>query len=393
MTPTIKLRWWCMAMAVLPLVFTSSYSTSLMTQMLVGILICLSYQVLLSQGGMLSFGHAIFTGAGSYAVIHGLNTHLFEMGATGWLWVIALPLLGGLTAAAVAAMLGWIATARSGTPFAMITLGLGELVWAAAWMFPDWSGGEAGLSADRTLTDPPLGMNFAQAWHLYALSAVYVLACAWAVVRFTQTPMGLMLRATRDRAVRVAFLGYNPHLIRYIAFIVSAFIAGIAGGLTALNFEFVSVDSFSLQRSGSAMLFTVVGGGALIGGSIIGGVLMVTASVVLSTFTPAWSAYVGLLFIWVVMRWPTGLSGMTPRDVLARANGWGLATAIGTIFLIEMTYHWVTAVAAGMPATLDILMVSVNVSQASHWSLAIAFTAVAYWLASRGRTASREGRS
>ena len=117
---------------------------------------------------------------------------------------------------------------------------------------------------------------------------------------------------------------------------------------------------------------------------------MVTASVVLSTFTPAWSAYVGLLFIWVVMRWPTGLSGMTPRDVLARANGWGLATAIGIIFLIGMTYHWVTEVGAGMPPELALLGLRVDVSQAAHWWLAACVTAVSIWVLS-AQSQSREG--
>ena len=377
-------------LAVMPLLFPSAYSLNLLTQTVVAILICLSYQVLLSQGGLLSFGHAIFTGLGAYVVVHGLNAR-FGAGLDQWWFVILLPLMAGAVAAAVGFMLGWLATGRPGTAFAMITLGLGELVWAAAWMFPEWSGGEAGLSANRVVGAAPLGFTLAQPWHLYTLASAYLCAAVWLLLRFTQTPVGLMLKAARDQVNRIGFLGYDARVIRLIAFTLASCLAGTAGGLTALNFEFVSVDSFSLQRSGAAMLFTVVGGSALIGGAVVGGVLMVAAMVILSTYTPAWLLYVGLLFVWVVMRVPGGLSGMQWWAGLRwRSLPAFAGLVLGAIVLIEMTYHWVTEVGAGMPPELALLGLRVDVSQAAHWWLAACVTAVSIWVLS-AQSQSREG--
>ena len=382
MTRTQRLPWIAglVVLVLMPLLFPSAYGLNLLTQAVVAILICLSYQVLLSQGGLLSFGHAIFTGLGAYAVIHGLNAR-FGAGLDQWWFVLLLPLIAGTVAAATGFILGWLATGRPGTAFAMITLGLGELVWAAAWMFPEWSGGEAGISANRVASVAPLGFTLAQPWQLYTLASAYLCAAVWLVLRFTQTPVGLMLKAARDQANRVGFLGYDARVIRLIAFTFASGLAGAAGGLTALNFEFVSVDSFSLQRSGAAMLFTVVGGSALIGGAVIGGVLMVAAMVVLSTYTPAWLLYVGLLFVWVVMRVPGGISGLQWREDLRWRSLPAVAGLVfGVTVLIEMTYHWVTEVGAGMSPELVLLGLRVDVSQAAHWWLAACVAVVSIWV-------------
>ena len=382
MTRTQRLPWIAglVVLVLMPLLFPSAYGLNLLTQAVVAILICLSYQVLLSQGGLLSFGHAIFTGLGAYAVIHGLNAR-FGAGLDQWWFVLLLPLIAGTVAAATGFILGWLATGRPGTAFAMITLGLGELVWAAAWMFPEWSGGEAGISANRVASVAPLGFTLAQPWQLYTLASAYLCAAVWLVLRFTKTPVGLMLKAARDQANRVGFLGYDARVIRLIAFTFASGLAGAAGGLTALNFEFVSVDSFSLQRSGAAMLFTVVGGSALIGGAVIGGVLMVAAMVVLSTYTPAWLLYVGLLFVWVVMRVPGGISGLQWREDLRWRSLPAVAgLVLGVTVLIEMTYHWVTEVGAGMSPELVLLGLRVDVSQAAHWWLAACVAVVSIWV-------------
>ena len=127
----------------LPLAWESRHALGLASQMGIAVLACLSFHVLWGQGGMLSFGHAVYTGAGAYLCMHTLQA----LAAHGWpLPVALLPLLAGLGTAVLALPMGWLSTRRPGTPFAMITLGLGELVWALALMWPAWSGGESGLS-------------------------------------------------------------------------------------------------------------------------------------------------------------------------------------------------------------------------------------------------------
>lgn len=123
---------------VSPLMFKSSLALTMLSQMGYLIIICLSYNILLGQGGMLSFGHAVYVGLGSFLAIHVMN-----MGDKGGLQIplVAIPLVGGLAGMFFAILLGFVTTKKSGTTFAMITLGIGELVASMALMFPSFFGG------------------------------------------------------------------------------------------------------------------------------------------------------------------------------------------------------------------------------------------------------------
>ncbi|MBS0509414.1 MAG: branched-chain amino acid ABC transporter permease, partial [Proteobacteria bacterium] len=129
-----------------PHVFTSSLALTMLAQMGYLIIICLSYNMLLGQGGMLSFGHAVYTGLGSFLTIHAIN-----MAGRGELPLplVFMPLVGGLAGLLFAVLLGYVTTKKSGTTFAMITLGIGELIAAMALMFPEFFGGEGGVTTDR----------------------------------------------------------------------------------------------------------------------------------------------------------------------------------------------------------------------------------------------------
>lgn len=148
---------WTLALLLAPLGFSGGLALSMLTQMGYVSIICLSYNLLLGQGGMLSFGHAVFTGLGSFATIHALR--LAGQGVLDWPLVF-MPLLGALVGALLAALVGALACRQSGTSFAMITLGLGELAAAAALMLPQFFGGEGGISADRVYGRPWWGWSF-----------------------------------------------------------------------------------------------------------------------------------------------------------------------------------------------------------------------------------------
>ncbi|MBP7966188.1 MAG: branched-chain amino acid ABC transporter permease, partial [Burkholderiaceae bacterium] len=124
-------------LAVMPLLFTSSLSVTILSQMGIAIIACLSYNMLLGQGGMLSFGHAVYTGLGSFVAIHALNS--ISNGSLP-LPVSLIPLVGGIAGLGFAVLFGWVTTRKSGTTFAMITLGLGELVFAMSLMIPEFFG-------------------------------------------------------------------------------------------------------------------------------------------------------------------------------------------------------------------------------------------------------------
>ena len=238
--------WFGFALILLfaPMLFTSSLSHTMLSQMGIAIIVCLSYNMLLGQGGMLSFGHAVYSGMGSFLAIHTLNT----VSGGFPLPVSLIPIAGGLSAMVVAVILGWVTTKKAATPFAMITLGVGELVWAMSLMFPEFFGGEGGVSGNRVAGSKPFGITFGPQIQLYYLIAIYTFVCTALMFAFTRTPLGRMLNAVRDNPERVEFVGYDTQRVRYIAFIIAAFFAGISGGLAALNFEIVTSEVVSGYR-------------------------------------------------------------------------------------------------------------------------------------------------
>ncbi|MBU0590091.1 MAG: branched-chain amino acid ABC transporter permease [Gammaproteobacteria bacterium] len=337
-------------LALAPLLFTSSLSHTMLSQMGIAIIVCLSYNMLLGQGGMLSFGHAVYSGMGSFLAIHTLN--LISNGSLP-LPVSLIPIAGGLGSMLVAVLLGWVTTKKAATPFAMITLGVGELVWAMSLMFPEFFGGEGGISGNRVTGARPFGISYGPQIQLYYLIAIYTIICTALMFAFTRTPLGRMLNAVRDNPERVEFVGYDTQKVRYIAFIIAAFFAGIGGGLAALNFEIVTSEVVSGYRSGAYLLFTFLGGATFFFGPIIGGVLMVLAFILLSEFTKAWLLYLGLIFLFMVMFAPGGVASLLMMNLRVAAFGFlrrlwvsylalavsSLVVLLGAAAMIEMVYH------------------------------------------------------
>jgi branched-chain amino acid transport system permease protein len=162
-----------------------------------------------------------------------------------------------------------------------------------------------------------------------------------------------MLNAVRDNPERVEFVGYNTQRIRYIAFVIAGFFAGISGGLAALNFEIVTAEVVGAARSGAYLLFTFLGGATFFFGPIIGAVLMVLAFVLFSEFTKAWLLYLGLIFLFMVMYAPGGVASLIMMNLRLAMFGhlrklWvsyvglavtGLVALLGGAVMIEMVYH------------------------------------------------------
>ncbi len=341
---------YALVMIVAPLLWSSSLSLTMLSQMGIAGIACLAFNMLLGQGGMLSFGHAVYSGLGSFFAIHTLN--LVSAGKLA-LPVSLVPLVGGLFGMLFAVILGWVTTKKAGTPFAMITLGVGELVWAMSLMFPGFFGGEGGISGNRVAGEPFLGITFGPQIQLYYLIAAYTFVCTALMFAFTRTPLGRMLNAVRDNPERVEFVGYNTQYVRYVAFIASGLFMGISGGLAALNFEIVTAEVVNALRSGAFLLFTFLGGAVFFFGPIIGGVLMVVALVLLSELTQAWQLWLGLVFTFMVMYAPGGISSLIMMNLrvasfgklrpligsyLALA-GTAFTVLVGAGAMIEMVYH------------------------------------------------------
>ena len=367
---------------LLPVVARSNFAVTLLCLTGIAAIACMSYNMLLGQAGMLSFGHAVYTGLGAFVAIHVMN----KIGG-GWpipMWMI--PLVAGFAGLGFGALLGFVTTRKAGTPFSMITLGVGELVFAAALMFPEFFGGEAGINSNRTAGSGwlhGLGMNFSGQIQVYYLIAIYLFLCTAAMYAFTQTPLGRIANAVRDNAERAEFVGYDTRWVRYLIVMASSFFAGIAGGLTAINFEAATADLVHGTRSGGYLLFTFLGGVGFFFGPIIGAVLLIFSLVVLSELTKAWQLYVGIVFLIMVVFAPGGISALLMLNLRRVKYGewrkmrwpyagmvfFGLIALWGFAAIVEMAYQ--IQVAAGSGSVVTVARIPMDATQPMSWVVAL----------------------
>jgi len=395
----------CLAFAVaLPLVFKTGFLLSLLCQMGVMVVFALSYNMLLGQTGLLSFGHAVYYGMGAFISMHTLNL----LGKDGGpLLVALLPLVGGLAGLVAGVVLGYVTTKKAGTTFAMISLGIGELVAACALMFPGFFGGEGGISGNRVVGKGNLlGFTWGPQVEMYGLIVAWAFLATVAMFALTQTPLGRMANAVRDNPERAEFVGYDTQRVRYLMLILSGFFAGVAGGLTALNYEIVTSETLNAHTSGVVLLMTFVGGIGFFYGPIIGAILVTVMQIVIGGMTQAWLLYFGLFFLFMVLMapggiasvismqrnlWQAGLFGRMVPHYLAVAVPMLVLTA-GLVGLIEMSYALLAGegVGAGDTAT-RVMKMDLHLNTPGPWLTAVAVTVVGLaltrWIGGRTRAA------
>ncbi|MCA3189338.1 MULTISPECIES: branched-chain amino acid ABC transporter permease [unclassified Cupriavidus] len=374
-------------MLVMPLAFSGGFAITLMSQMGIMIIFALSYNMLLGQTGMLSFGHAVYSGLGAFIAVHVLN--MIGAGKV-WLPVSMLPLVGGLAGAFFGVLFGYVTTKKSGTTFAMITMGIGEMVFASSLMFPDFFGGEGGISTNRVVGDPFLGITFGPGRQVYYLIAIWCFLSMVAMYAWTQTPLGRIANAVRDNPERVEFIGYNTQRVRYLVLILSAFFAGIAGALSAINFEIVSAENVSAVRSGGVLLAAFIGGAGVFFGPVIGAIVFTLFAVALSDLTKAWLLYLGLFFVMMVMFVPGGIASLLLMQLplvakkqlgrmlpaYARGAVAGLVLLAAMILTVEMVYKVQVDSANG--TAMSLLGIGFDAGTLTPWIVAAVLWALGY---------------
>jgi branched-chain amino acid transport system permease protein len=376
---------------VLPKIFGSGGALTMFSLIGISIIFSLSYNILLGQTGMLSFGHAVYYGLGGFLVIHAIN---IVSGNKLPIPLPVIPLIGGLTGLLFAALLGWVSTKRSGTAFAMISLGVAELVASSALILRTFFGGEAGISANRTKMLRLFDWSFGPQIQIYYLVAAWTLIAVIAMYALTRTPLGRMCNAVRDNPERVQFVGYDPHVVRYLAFCFAGFFAGIAGGLAAINFEIANSAYLGAVQSGTVLFSTYIGGVGYFIGPIVGAIFVTVLSLSLSDVSSVWQLYFGLFFIAVVTWAPGGITGLLmmhrplirggtltkvlPYYLIALVPT--LAMVAGLVLAIETIVHH--TVNAGEDPNIRAFGVSFNASSPITWALAL-FLIVAGFLVAR----------
>ena len=265
----------------------------------------LGYNLLLGYGGLPSFGHGAFFGTGAYA--YGLLQK--KVVASLWLDLTGAVLAAALLGALVAAFISH----RRGIYYALLTIAFGQIVWFVAIKWHSVTGGEDGLLNLKRL---PVELGFASV-SLQSNVALFVFALAvFALVviglwRLVHSPFGRVLQAIRQNETRAAFAGYNVWLYKWLAFVISAAIAGLAGALFAMAQQSAYPNVMSLHQSGFVVMMVLVGGGLVsFWGPVIGAVFFILARDLLGAYTETWLLWYGLLFIAIVLWKPEGIAGL-----------------------------------------------------------------------------------
>ncbi len=372
-------------LAVLPFIFTSNSALTIMNQMWITVVFALAYNMLLGQGGMLSFGHAVYAGVGGFACMHIMNMSDFFAS----LPLPVLPIFGGLFGMGLAMIVGSFSTRNAGTVFAMISLGVGELIAACSVIIVAFFGGEEGVSGDRTYALPFFGNEFLQQIDVYYLTSFWVLLSAALMYLWSRTPVGRMANAVRDNPERAEFLGYSARWVRFYSFVASGFFAGVAGGLFAINYEILTEENLNTTSSGVILLVTFLGGVGFFFGPIIGAIVFTLVQTVLSLQTDLWAFYAGVLFVATVMFFPGGLAGLlmmhVPAFKLGRAGRLvvpylrtfipAIIGTLGVAALVEMVFH--VRHAAPGDDEMTLFWTTFDSHAVLPWAVVIAITAAA----------------
>jgi len=357
----------------------SGFIVSMLSQIGISIIFALSYNMLMGQAGLLSFGHAVLLGLGGYVTAHVLNA---TKGGAFPLPLELTPLAGALGGFGCAIVLGYFATKQRATAFAMITLGIGELITSCALMFQTFFGGEGGVSTNRMTGHSLFGLGYAAPIQVYYLIVAWTALSVVGMLLLTRTPLGRMANATRDNHERAQFVGYDPRMVRFFQFALSGLFAGIAGALYTLTYEIVTYDTVAGPMSANALLMTYIGGVGVFAGPVVGAVLIVLLQSWVSLLSNSWLVYAGVLFILMVTFAPMGLTGLVlMHQPIWRAGRMGrlvgpylrllvpaLVVIVGFVLLIELCSFLTIGAAQGKSFTLS--KITIDPRGAMPWLIA-----------------------
>lgn len=268
----------------------------LLVLMVIFAIFAMSLDILMGYAGLPSLGHAAFFGLGAYAV--GIAT--VKLGLPWWVGT----LIGIGLCTFMGLLFGLIALRTHGLYFLLITLAFGQLLWGAANRWGSFTGGYNGL--------PGIARPFE--WlvptiNFYYCALLLLVALSWLMHRLVTSPFGLSLKALSDSESRLEALGFNVWLAKYVAFIITGVIAGVAGAANALYIGFVSPRDLSIAMSAEAILMVILGGAGTLWGALLGAVIIVALRNLLSIYFDDWLIVLGAFFIVAVLYAPNGIVG------------------------------------------------------------------------------------
>jgi branched-chain amino acid transport system permease protein len=281
---------------VLPLV-AGEYYINLTSQIFIFAIFASSINLLLGYGGLPTLGHASYLGVAAYACA------LLYLKAGASHWAAALLALAGTTL--MAAGFGLIALRASGLGFLMLTLALSQVLWGTAYRWVGMTDGDNGV---RGLTRPaPFGLNLDGATAFYFFALAVTAAAIWMMARFVGSPLGAALRGTRDQPRRMAALGHNVWLIRWITFVYAGFWGAVSGLLFVYYNKYIHPISLSLTNSAEGLLAVIAGGSGTLGGPLVGATIVMLLKNYVSGYVERWNMLMGFVFVVIVIFMPEGV--------------------------------------------------------------------------------------
>lgn len=279
------------------------------TDIVIFCLYVLSFDLLYGHMGRLSFGHMLYLGAGAYGAAL-CSAHLSANPFVALFASVAL-------AAGVGLVLGPLVVRTTGACFALINLAFNQvghfivLIAAAAY-----TGGEDGMTAAFSRVGP---LVLTRRTHMFALALAALVLSVWLVRRLTGSPFGILLRSVKEKEERVRFLGYDTRRYKLAAFVLSTSLAGLAGGLSALNYGYVTPSFIDPARAVEVIFAALIGGAGSVYGALAGGVAYMLIANFLPDYVQRWEMFLGLALLLLVFRFREGVWGWAVRRVPRRA--------------------------------------------------------------------------
>jgi len=270
----------------------------LVARVIIFSLYAVAFNLLYGTTGLVSFGHALFYGIGAY--VTGMLVK-----ATGPEYFLVYILLGAVGAAFVSFFIGLLTLRLTGIYFTMLTLAFAQLVWGLTFKLYNFTGGDDGIQA---ISKPALLTGGVTKYYLFSFLVVTV--CIYVLWRIRMSPFGSVLNSIRQNPQRITFLGLNVYKNQLKAYIVSAFFAGVAGGLYAGLDGSIHPDMLHWPTSGNAILMATIGGMGTFFGPVVGAGILTGLEEIVGKYTEYWSSYIGIVVLFVVLLFPNGVLGI-----------------------------------------------------------------------------------
>jgi branched-chain amino acid transport system permease protein len=277
--------------------FAGDFYVNLASQILIAAIFALSLNLLVGFGGMTSLGHASYLGVAAYVAALLTTRYGFDHGTA------ALISIAGTVV--MAAFFGVIALRATGLGFLMITLALSQVLWGLAYRMSNVTNGDNGITG---ITRPaPFGLSLDSPGAFYWFCLIVTVFAFVMMVIFISSSFGSSLKGVRDQPRRMAALGFNPWMIRWITFIYAGFWGAVAGLLYVYYNKYIHPTSLSTTSSAEALLGVIAGGSGTLAGPAVGAALVLLLKNYASAYIERWNMLLGLVFLFIVLVMPTGI--------------------------------------------------------------------------------------